>query len=190
MTNRERFYNNLNEAQPKHQTHALSYAIALTATYCCAEYSSIESTLYITTRDHLEKAERQENESDFLNIENLQALLLIVLYELRCGNVARAWMTQGRAMRLMKILGLAGGKAGTERPKSSMFQSVYGTPLFQPIAEESRRTVAVAYIIECYAALRADTHPTLEYHQVVRPLKIHLGPFFSSFAQLAFNWQH
>jgi hypothetical protein len=81
-----------------HQCMALKYAVALSGSSACGE-SALAMGSYPTARFHLERAENMADNSSFLNIETVQALLLVARFEFTHISAPRGLLTIARVMR-------------------------------------------------------------------------------------------
>jgi hypothetical protein len=166
--NPDRFFRLLVENPVRHQVNALSYAIAISGACLSGEFPNLKLLCYQSARQYLELAERQEDGTSFLNLESLQALLLILRYELNEAKcIERAWMTHGRAMTLAKLLHMDTIDA-SQVPIGE--GSVYVPHETQPsLAEmdERRRTFWVAFGFDFFISALTNSMPTFQTSEVL-----------------------
>ncbi|KAI0456732.1 hypothetical protein F5B21DRAFT_123371 [Xylaria acuta] len=90
--------------QNAHQYQALKYAVALSGAAITHESQALQERLYLAVRHHLEQAEMQVDESDFLNLETTQALMILSQYEISHINVPRGILTLSRLSVLLNLM--------------------------------------------------------------------------------------
>ncbi|KAK8062457.1 hypothetical protein PG997_014554 [Apiospora hydei] len=154
--NRTRFQSEMTEFLPSIEAQALSYAIAVLGTLSMLDQRSSTDHCYERARSLLDVCERQEHGGSLTNINMLQACILLTLFEFKRPNFARAWMSLGRAIRLVKIMGL--DQVGI-KPLSENWGLAQDNPLASetaPYAEEKRRTFWVLYIFDSFASVRTN----------------------------------
>ncbi|KAK8029896.1 hypothetical protein PG993_011187 [Apiospora rasikravindrae] len=154
--NRTRFQSEMTELLPSIEVQALSYAIAMLGTLSMLDQGSSTDHCYEQARSLLDVCERQEDGGSLTNINMLQACILLTLFEFKRPNFARAWMSLGRAIRLVKIMGLdqVGIKPVSENWGLTQDNSL--TSEAAPYAEEKRRTFWVLYIFDSFASVRTN----------------------------------
>lgn len=167
----ERFFRLLNEQPVRHQANALSHAVAMAGASLSDDFPHLESLCYYSARHYVEMAERQEDGADFLNLEMLQALLLIIRFEFsEAGSKARAWMTQGRATRLAKMLCLD----AVDADRFPLSQDSLRFPMMPAVTaaelEERRRTFWVAFNMDFFIASLTNTLPHLQAAEILTHL--------------------
>jgi hypothetical protein len=134
-----------------HQCMALKYAIALSGSTACGE-SALAMESYIAARFHLERAENLAENSSFLNVETVQALLLVARFEFTHISGPKGLLTIARAMQLLSLLGYdvldqtsAEGEKGSPQ---MMLPTTHSPGRIQLI----RRTFWIAFAMHCNAA--------------------------------------
>ncbi|KAI9819302.1 MAG: hypothetical protein M1827_007459 [Pycnora praestabilis] len=149
---------------------SLSYAMAMLGASSTEEYTLLEKHCYRRSRADLEMIERQEDGGRLINLQVLQACLLIALYEIKRQNFARAWMSIGRAIRLTLMLGLHKMDLNGPSLSSPGFQP--GLPATQDWTEieERRRTFWVAFNLDWYASIRSGSSMTIEESEITTRL--------------------
>jgi len=162
IINRGRFFGLLSESPVKHQVYALSHAVQMTSAALSDDFRLLEAMCYNSARYHVEQAEMQANGSSFQNLEIVQALLLIVRHEFKDSrSTPRAWMTHGRAMRLMKLLCLDNIDAEAALAKSTDLRLPLTSSTLVEM-DERRRTFWVGFDIDFFIAALTDTLPTFD----------------------------
>lgn len=134
-----------------HQCMALKYATALSGSTACGELS-LAMKSYTSARFHLEQAENLADNSSFLNVETVQALLLVARFEFTHISGPKGLLTIARAMQLLSLLGydmLDQASAEGERESSQMrLPKTHSPGCIQMI----RRTFWIAFAMHCNAA--------------------------------------
>jgi hypothetical protein len=134
-----------------HQCMALKYAAALSGSTACGESAQAMES-YIAARFHLERAENLADNSSFLNLETVQALLLVARFEFTHISSPKGLLTIARAMQLLSLLGydvLDRTSTEDERDSSQMIlPKTHSLGCIQTI----RRTFWIAFAIHCKAA--------------------------------------
>ena len=166
IINQNRFFRILQQTPRSHQVSALSHAVAMAGASLSDDFSHLESMCYYSAWHHIEQAERQKDGSDFLNLELLQALLLVIRFEFTETDCALAFITQGRAIRLAKLLCLD----MIDTDQMPLSRDTMRRPLKAPDnaeeVEERRRTFWVAFNMDFFTAALTNTLPALENNEV------------------------
>jgi hypothetical protein len=121
---------------------------ALAATLS-AQYQDLGRTIYLQARKELENIELQGTGLDSVDVEQAQAWTLIAFYETIRAYYRRAWMSIGRASRLVQLMGLH------SIDNEGEFIEGNGRPLRNDIeTEEQRRTFWMAYCLDRLVGIR------------------------------------
>ncbi|KAI9785101.1 MAG: hypothetical protein M1816_000512 [Peltula sp. TS41687] len=157
LLNRARFFAQLQSFPLCFAVSSLSYAVALSGAAVSQEHAHWKQRCYNLARKYVDMCEREENEANLVSIDVLQALALIIRYELKSNGFARAWMTLGRAVRLAKLMGL--DQMDQAAPTASSPDFRLSLPPTYDLAEleERRRTFWTLYIYEGYASVRTGS---------------------------------
>ncbi|POR33756.1 hypothetical protein TPAR_06061 [Tolypocladium paradoxum] len=134
---------------------ALQYAVWTLAAAGSANYLSFRDLLYRQARERLEALDLQSATSPALSsadVEQVQAWLLLAIYELKCVGFRRGWITAGRAFRLMQL-------------DNQWFRDEDTSDLTLPQmdcveVEMKRRTFWMAYCLDRFIGLRNGSAPT------------------------------
>lgn len=134
-----------------HQCIALKYAIALSGSTACGE-SALAMESYMAARFHLERAENLAGNSSFLNVETVQALLLVARFEFTHISGPKGLLTIARAMQLLSLLGYdvldSSSAEGQQDSPQMMLPKTHSPGRIQMI----RRTFWIAFAMHCNAA--------------------------------------
>ena len=167
VINRNRFYWIISQYPDKHQVSALSNAVAMAGAALSEDFPHVEAFFYHAVRHHIEQAERQEDGSNFQNLEIVQALLLILRFEFtETKSLARAWMTHGRVIRLLKLLSFDVLDAGDALLSSRTLRVPRATPMTSAEMDEIRRTFWVSFNMDFFISAFTQTTPMLQVHEV------------------------
>ena len=146
---------NRQPAKTESQT-CLQYTIWTLAASVSAQFQSIGESLYQKTRRKLEDLELKYNDIKTIDIEHVQAWILLAIYEFMRTDYRRGWMSAGRAFRLIQLMRLY----EIDVPNSIPMQSDWIE------MEEKRRTFWVAYSMDRFVSIR-DGWPLTLSEQVV-----------------------
>lgn len=129
------------------------------AAFSVPELQDYASFYHEQARNLIDLCERQESGDSLENTNILQAYVILTLYELKQPNFARAYLTLGRAIKLVQILGLDNAKtdSGYARWGLSKQSSHSISPTEQ---EEKRRVFWSLFIFDSFASLRSNICPT------------------------------
>ncbi|KAH8785756.1 fungal-specific transcription factor domain-containing protein [Diaporthe sp. PMI_573] len=130
--------------------------------------SASASAYHLTLRDSLYQRARQalENLDQPADTEVVQAWLLLAVYELMCVSFRRAWITAGRAFRLIQL-----DSAWTEADGGVPTEMISGNQHHQAKwieIEQRRRTFWFAYCLDRLMSLRNGSPPTFGERVSVR----------------------
>ena len=70
------------------------------------QFQHIRDSLYTDTKQMLEAMELNDNQIESLNIEQVQAWVLLTIYEFMRVSYRRGWMSAGRVFRLVQLMRL------------------------------------------------------------------------------------
>jgi hypothetical protein len=130
-----------------------------------AYHLSLRDPLYRRTRQVLEGLDERINATIAVDTENVQAWLLLAVYELIYVGFRRAWISAGRAFRLIDL-----------DPSWAAMEADDSTPLAHADrahwveSEQRRRTVWFAYCLDRLISLRNGSPATLNK-------RVHEHPF-------------
>ncbi|KAL7918089.1 fungal-specific transcription factor domain-containing protein [Trichoderma austrokoningii] len=159
IINRGRFELEISQSCPTLELQALSYAMAALTAFSVPELQNCAKFYHEQARNLIDLCERQEGGDSLGNINILQAYAIVTFYELRRPNFARAYLTLGRAIRLVQILGLDNKKSNSgmnARWGLSKQPSHSTSPAEQ---EEKRRVFWILFIFDSFASLRSNISP-------------------------------
>ncbi|KAI1171391.1 hypothetical protein F4777DRAFT_582961 [Nemania sp. FL0916] len=162
MVHQQRYFSWAGRDNPSHAQMCLRSAMHTLAAATSAPYRHIANQLYAQTRRLLEESvQRLSRYRGNVNIEYIQAWLLLAHYEsLRVGEL-QAMLTSGRAFRLVQMARLhdtdapdmSGGAFATVEESGPNGRFV--------IAEERRRTFWTAYTLDYFLSWREEQPLTL-----------------------------
>jgi len=122
---------------------------------------ALRGTLYDQTRKALGKQDENQNVpcTDRSELENVQAWLLIALHELKCVSFRRAWISAGKAFRLIQLSPRwATASAPVETDSTAPDES---HQLDWAEVEQRRSAFWFAYCLDRFLSLWNASHPTL-----------------------------
>ncbi|KHJ31549.1 putative fungal specific transcription factor domain-containing protein [Erysiphe necator] len=101
-----RFYMSLERPIQTRPPICLCYAMWTLATTLSPKYADYEDIFYERARRYLERAEMKGHGESFVSLYFAQAWGLVCNYEARKMYFSRSWMSTGRMVRLVQMLGL------------------------------------------------------------------------------------
>ena len=123
-----------------------------------AQFEVVGETLYRDTRRTLEVLELKDTDVESIAIEQVQACILLAIYEFMRADFRRGWMSAGRAFRLIQLIRLH----EVDVPDGISMQTDWIE------TEEKRRTFWMAYSLDRFVSIRSGLPLTLS-EQVVSP---------------------
>lgn len=97
-----------------------------------------------------------------IDIEQVQAWILLTIYEFMRTNYRRGWMSAGRAFRLVQLMRLY----EVDVPNTPITQGNATTQQDWIQTEEKRRTFWMAYILDRFVSIRNEWPLTLDEQAV------------------------
>jgi hypothetical protein len=137
----------------------LQYTMWILAASCSRQFQSICDMLYNETRQMLAVLDTRDSDINGLEIEQVQAWILLVLYEVTRSHSHRGWISAGRAFRLVQLMRLF-EIDGTDGILSLSTTEDWVTQ------EEKRRTFWMAYLLDRFIRVQNRLPLTLN-EQVV-----------------------
>lgn len=134
-----------------HQCKALKYAVAMSGLHASGESIMAEECCTIA-RYYMQRALGLLDGSSFLNIESVQASILIARYELTNYSGPKGLLTLAGLMQLIQVLGfdrLDQTSAESEKHNDNTLQS---QPNDAAISQKIRQTFWIAFALHCNAA--------------------------------------
>lgn len=160
MINRTRFEHELSQPYPTGELQALSYAMGALAAFSVPELQDLAALYHEQARNLIDLCERQDGGDSLGNINFLEAYVILILYELNQPNFARAYLTLGRAIKLVQILGLDSVKSKSEFNARWGLSKEPNHSVSPAEQEERRRVFWSLFILDSFASLRSNISPT------------------------------
>lgn len=107
-----------------------------------AHCQNVGDSLYQHTRRSLETLDSKNTKIEFMDLEQVQAWLLLAIHEFMCVDFRRGWMSAGRAFRLIQL----SWRHGTDRPDQAPGDWIE--------SEQKRRTFWMAYCLDRFVSMR------------------------------------
>ena len=136
------------------------WALAISAS---AQPISVGNLLYYDARRRLEELEAAGTSTQLLEVMQVQAWLLLAIYELVRVDFRRGWMSAGRAFRRIQLMRLH-ELDQVDGPLANQ------SPLSWVQKEERRRTFWLAYLLDRYVSLSNGSPATLSEEVMPRTL--------------------
>lgn len=136
---------------------SLRYAMWTLAALLSAQFQHLQESLYQETKQMLESLSLCNNGHDPIDTEEVQAWILIATYESMRTYYQQAWMSAGRAFRLVQLMRLHEIDIPTKDP-------VPETEFIE--TEEKRRVFWMAYFLDHLFSMRNNWPVTLNEHVV------------------------
>ncbi len=144
----------------------LRHAVLALGACALPQYAGLQERFYRSSREALEFVEMNDHHLDMVSVEQAQTWILIATYEFRRMHFHRSWMSTGRAVRLVQMMGL-----------HCIDRNDYETwPHRLPKAkdwteqEERRRTFWMAFCLDRYASIGHGWPQTIDDKDVNLPL--------------------
>ena len=128
------------------------------------QFESERQTLYLETRKMLNEVELSTNSMKVVNIEQVQAWILITFYEFLRVDYRRAWISLGCTLRLVQLFRLHEVDHATVDPMKSDEDLV--------LTEEKRRALWMAYCLDHFTSVQNELPLTLDENIVSSIVKI------------------
>ncbi|KAI0418296.1 fungal-specific transcription factor domain-containing protein [Xylaria grammica] len=154
-------HDSVNESQM-----ALRYAMWTLAASASAYHLALRDTLYHRTRQLLESPNHTSSDGNTSNTETVQAWLLLAIHELMCVNFRCAWMSAGRAFRLIQLDTTWTAEPGPAADDNIPSGHAYHLQWVE--VEQRRRTFWFAYCLDRLLSLRNGSCPMLSERVRVR----------------------
>lgn len=135
-----------------HQSNALHCAVAMSGAVATRQPESLCEQYYASARYHLEKAETQADDSSMLNLQTVQAMILLVRFEFCCKARPRAFLNMARLMQLVNLMGydnLDGQKARPISLDNGSHPRVPSQGEGRAKLQDERLAFWIAYAIYC-----------------------------------------
>jgi hypothetical protein len=139
------------------QYTALQAAMWALAAAASAHLNHMRESLYLCARAKLEGLDRQIDCESSAFLQSAQGWLLLTHYEFRYMNYSRAWITAGRAFRIIQLMKLH----EIDRFRTTALDLSF-TELCSEV-EEKRRTFWLAYCLDRF--LNMSDHWPLTLHE-------------------------
>lgn len=166
-----------NPKSPSEAQKALQHAMWTLAASASVNYWTLRDQLYQHTCQILDSLERQGVHSSTLSIERVQAWLLLAIYELTTFGFRRAWVSAGKAFRLIQLD--SSWTAATGLLADDDMHHGKGNHTSWVELEQRRRTFWFAYCLDRLLCLRNGSSPTF-YAVVVLSYLIRIKKRFCS----------
>lgn len=161
---RESNYLSWNRTQPKTESRmCLQYAMWTLVSAFSVQLVYLREPLYRHAGQLLELAARREDQPQVYNMEIAQSRLLLIIYDMMLNKYQLAWMNCGYCLRLVQSLRLYDVDNIIKAP-----EGVYPTQSDDNWVEneEKRRLFWMAYIVDCFLALRFNSPITFDEQMV------------------------
>ena len=123
-----------------------------------AQFQDVRDYLYRDTRRTLDNLELKDTNVESIDIEQVQAYILLAIYEFMRSDYRRGWMSAGRAFRLIQLMRLHEIDVPSCMPMQADWIET----------EEKRRTFWMAYSLDRFVSIQNGWPLTLS-EQVVGP---------------------
>lgn len=151
-------------SEKKTSRQCLQYAVWTLASLLSAQFRHLQETFYLKTKRSLEFSYLSGEPNNGADTEEIQAWILIAVYESMRTLHRAAWASAGRAFRLVQLMRLHEIDSPTKSPVPDANPSE---------TEEKRRVFWMAYFLDHLLSMRNNWPITLNEH-VVRFHYVHL----------------
>ncbi|MDI1485584.1 MAG: hypothetical protein OHK93_000722 [Ramalina farinacea] len=135
----------------------LQHAMWTLAASLSAQLQHIRDSLYERTRIMLDSLEAKDTNTDFADIEHVQARILLLIYDFMRTNYQRGWMSAGRCFRLLQLMRLYEIDAPENVARRN---NAVETESWIKV-EEKRRTFWMAFSLDRFISIRHEWPLTL-----------------------------
>ncbi|CEJ92460.1 hypothetical protein VHEMI08112 [[Torrubiella] hemipterigena] len=151
----------------------LQHAMWTLAALLSGQFQYLQESLYQETKSRLDlwSTSRKNSNIDQSDVEMAQATVLMALYESMKAHHWQAWMTAGRAFRLVQLMKLH----ELDRPESKDAREPNSI-----VQEEKRRVFWMAYFLDHLISMRNDWPITLNEHVICTRLPVAEADFQTS----------
>jgi hypothetical protein len=146
------------KAGPYSSLQAAMWALAAAAS---AHLQHMRESFYLCARSKLEALDSQIDSAVCASLQSAQGWLLLTHYEFRYMNYSRAWITAGRAFRIIQLMKLH----EIDRFHTTALDLAFTEPWAE--IEEKRRTFWVAYCLDRFLNI-SDQWPLTLHEEPVR----------------------
>jgi len=144
ILHQRRYYSWDRQSTKTESQRCLQNAMWALAASVSAQFQTIGQSLYQDTRQALELLESRYSDIESIRIEQVQACILLAIYEFMRSDYCRGWMSAGRAFRLIQLM----------RLQEIDVPGCDHTPTDWVEMEEKRRTFWVAYALDRFVSIR------------------------------------
>jgi hypothetical protein len=145
------------KTKPHSGLQAAMWALAAAAS---AHLQHMRESLYLCARSKLEALDNQLDCASSGSLQSAQAWLLLTHYEFRYMNYSRAWITAGRAFRIIQLMKLH----EIDRFHTTALDLAFNEPWAE--IEEKRRTFWLAYCLDRFLNISDQLPLTLREEPV------------------------
>jgi hypothetical protein len=143
----------------------LRHAVLALGACASPKHAGLQERFYRSSREALEFVEMNDHHLDMVSVEQAQTWILIATYEFRRMHFHRSWMSTGRAVRLVQMMGLhCMDKGDTDSLTALLPEAKDWTA-----EEERRRTFWMAFCLDRYAAIGHAWPMTIDDRDVGYP---------------------
>lgn len=146
MIHKRRYFSWARATDKKESQICLQYAMWTMAASLSTQFHNIRDSLYETTRQLLMRNDACNRRMETVHLEQVQARILISIYEFMRSSYRSAWMTAGYCFRLVQLMRLYEIDATGNK-------NTFCEPGVWTTMEERRRTFWMAYLLDRFASL-------------------------------------
>jgi hypothetical protein len=146
----------------------LRHAVLALGACASPKHAALQERFYRSSREALEFVEMNDHHFDMVSVEQAQTWILIATYEFRRMHFHRSWMSTGRAVRLVQMMGLH----SMDRTGSDSMPLFLPKPKDWTASEERRRTFWMAFCLDRYASIGHGWPSTVDDRDVRAFLKM------------------
>jgi len=136
----------------------LQYAMWTLAASVSTQFQYLPDILYKNTKRLLDTLDNKDTNIGFIDLEQVQAWILLAIYEFMRSNYRRGWISAGRSFRLVQLMRLY----EIDTPKG-----IHNRGDWLEI-EEKRRTFWMAYSLDRFSSVRNDWYVYMIILLIVR----------------------
>ena len=155
--NQHRYLSQSRHPAKRESQNCLQHAMWTIASASSAQLHHIRDSIYECTRRMLDLLEANDGNTEFTDIEHVQARVLLLVYDFMRTNHQRGWISAGRCFRLVQLMRLY----EIDSPENVAKRKRNAEPEDWIDTEIKRRTFWVAYSFDRWISTRHDWPLTL-----------------------------
>lgn len=165
MIHRPRYYAAMNLAPHMRPPVCMRYAMWCNAATVTEKYEQLHEHFYHRARKYIQQDEMKGHGESMITVAHCQTWILLATYEFKMMYFPRAWMSAGRACRMVQMMGLHRlDGAGLD------VKQCLPPPKDWTEREERRRTFWMAFCVDRYSSIGTGWPMTIDEQDIMTSL--------------------